>query len=165
MALSSLAKLAENVQGRIMNVFIRDNVADDGTYFALGITGNVELKFDPMTSDADAAGREKQLAYSVGASAVLKQTAHSEWANVAEIAKATGAGHTLFFSDKPTAASAVNDTDIDAGTLEGFRFKGVLPNVGATFNGNGGDSYFEMTFKGNVLIDEMTDPSDIVFDA
>jgi hypothetical protein len=91
MALSDLDKLAENIEGDIMDAFIDDG----GTYESLGMLQDVTVNFSPVTQDDDTKGRGKMLAVDVEVSLVMQQTTNNEFGALADIATPTGKGHTL----------------------------------------------------------------------
>jgi len=153
MALSDLDKLAENIEGDIMDAFIDDG----GTYESLGMLQDVTVSFSPVTQDDDTKGRGKMLAVDVEVSLVMQQTTNNEFGALADIATPTGKGHTLKLTKSPT-------TEGNAGSASGYEFVNTFPRYEGEFDGSGEGSTFTVMFGGRVLPSELSDPTTIKFD-
>lgn len=155
MAISNLAKQAENIEGRISDAF----VSRDGgsTYHSLGILQSVSVSFDPVTQEADVAGREKVIAVDVSVEVVMEQTADNEFGAVADLVQPTGKGDNVKLTKIPTAVA-------DAGTADGYELINTFVAASGEINGNGEGSMFTVTAGGRVPVDEISDPSTIKFD-
>jgi hypothetical protein len=154
MALSSLQKAAENIEGNVMGAFIDDG----GTMRSFGHLLDVSIDFSAVNQDADVAGRQKQIAVDVEASLVMEQTTNTEFDALADVAQPTGKGHVIKLTKEKVSAS-------NASSTSGYKLQYVFPSFSGEFDGSGEGSNFTIQVEGRALIDDVRDPSTIAFDA
>jgi len=152
MAISNLDKLAENIEGRILDAWIQIPDGSGGLEWQpMGHLSDVTINASPVTQDADVAGREKQLAADMEVSMVLQQTTDTEFAAMADLATPSGSGHKIKLVDRLVVKA-------DVGTADGYTFENVFPRFEGEFDGSGEGSNFTAMFGGRVLIGQLTPP-------
>ncbi|AUO79292.1 hypothetical protein [Salinibacter phage M31CR41-2] len=152
MSLSNLNKLSENIQGRILDGFIKIPDGSGGTEWQpMGHLQDVTISFSPVTQDADVANRQKQIAADVEVTLVMQQTTDVEFAAMADLATPSGSGHKIKLVDRLTAQA-------DVAAADGYTFENVLPRFEGEFDGSGEGSNFTAMFGGRVLIGQISAP-------
>lgn len=148
--LSNLDTLAQDIEGRILDGFVRDTDSNDNTVWRpMGHLQDVTISFSPVTQDPDVAQREKQIAADVEATLVMQQTSNEEFDALTTLVTPSGSGRVIRLVDRLTKQANV-------GTADGYTFENVLPRFEGEFDGSGEGSNFTVTFGGRVLIGQLT---------
>jgi hypothetical protein len=148
MALSDFQKNVGRNVFRQGSVFVRDG----SVWRDLGQVKDVNLEWEPVVTDADTAGRQKQLAADVTFTFVMQQTSDTEIANLTDIIAggALANGLRLKITNAIVAVAG-------AEAATGINLMNALPVISGKIDFNGGaESMLTVECKGRVSITQLT---------
>lgn len=146
MALSDFTKDITEVISRGGGVFVTD---DNGTtYYDLGRVKNVEVNWEPVTTDPDTAGRPKQLAADITFSWVMTQTDTDQLSNLNLLHESGTNGIWVKFT------SVFTDTT-GAGAAAGFEVKNALVVMTGQISFNQDESMISCECSGRIPMSEL----------
>ena len=144
MALSAFAKNLANDIYRAGGAFLSEDAGV--TYRDMGQVKGGEISFDPIVTDLDTAGREKQLGFTMEVLFIMQQTSDTELGSLDAVVNPTPANGLWL------KMSTVHTNAAGAAAAAGYLFKNVLPVASGRINLSGNESNITVTIKGRVSV-------------